>query len=129
MLHAGCSSMSGVNARNIRAVTSVAIMSNGRVMVTAWRGYSSASQRRGSTPARVFITQMLIQMRALGVAHLDAARGEVLLPSPRHQIGDLRTARQLFGETRLQPRVDDDRSAIRDVIPHDPALGRVDVGR
>ena len=57
-------------------------------------------------------------MGAGGVAHLDAAAGEVLRPAPIHRRGGLGVAKQLFRVRRFHPRVDGDRGGEGGVVAH-----------
>src|SRR5262249_36964259 len=71
---------------------------------------SARKYTRGKGPVKVRYERpqglFAVEMRGFRVAHLDAARGKVLLPSAGHRRGRLRVRGQLTGESRLEARVD-----------------------
>src|SRR6266851_7597675 len=63
--------------------------------------------------ARALIALDAVEVRRVGVAHLDPAAGEVLAPAPRDQRRRTGIGTQLGRKARLQPRVDQHRRMVR----------------
>src|SRR5688500_13917451 len=70
----------------------------------------------------------LIKVPALRVAHLDLAGRKIFFPPSRDKFRDVLTTCEFLRESRLQSRIDGNRCAIRDVIAHDTAFRRMNVG-
>jgi hypothetical protein len=70
-----------------------------------------------------------VEVGPVGVAHLHAAAGEVLLPAFGDERRSVFAGGELLRVPGFQPRIDDDRPLIGDVVADDPAVGGVNVSR
>src|ERR1700680_2890534 len=70
-----------------------------------------------------------VEVRCVGVAHLDSAAGEVLAPAPRDQRRRAGIGAQLAREAGLQPCVDQHRRLVGEVVARQRGRRGMDVRR
>src|ERR1700676_2131380 len=85
--------------------------------------------RRAARAAGALLALDAVEVRRVGVAHLDSAAGEVLAPAPRDQRRRAGIGAQLGREARLQPCVDQHRRLVGEVVARHRGRGGMDVRR